>query len=42
MSLVKNGHDFLVLETLKSVYFKNEFTNWADFFNVDSDAIICG
>ena len=40
MGMVKNDHGLLVHETL--LYLKNEFMNWADFLNVDSDAIIFG
>ena len=39
---VKNGHGLLVHETLTILYLKNEFMNWADFLNADSDAIIFG
>ena len=36
----QNGHGFLVHETLKSPYLKNEFVNWADVLHTDNDAII--
>ena len=40
--MVKNEHGFLVHETQNLLYRKNEFMNWADFLNADSDAIIFG
>ena len=40
--MVNNGHGLLVHESLESAYLKNEFMNWADFLNADSDAIIFG
>ena len=33
---------FPVDETLKPAVFEDEFINWADFLNADSDAIIFG
>ena len=42
MGIVKNGSGFLVHETLKPVSFKNECMNRADYFNVDSDAVVFG
>ena len=40
--MVKNGHGLLVLETLKFAYLKNEFMNWTDFVDVDSDVTSFG
>ena len=31
---------FVILESLKLLYFKYEFMNWTDFLNADSDAVI--
>ena len=42
VGMVNNGHGLLVHESLESAYLKNEFMNWADFLNADSDAIIFG
>ena len=42
MGLGKNGSGFLVHETLKTVSFKNEYMNRADYLNVDSDAVVFG
>ena len=39
---VRNTHDLLVHEALKSAYCKNEFTSLANFLNGDSDVIIFG
>ena len=41
MCLVKNGSGFLVPETLKPV-FLNGYMNRADYFDVDSDAVVFG
>ena len=35
-------YGYLVHETLKSAYFKNEFMNWADILHADCEAIIFG
>ena len=34
--------DYLVGMAKKGIYLKNEFMNWADFFNADIDAVIFG
>ena len=40
VGLVKNNGGLLVHETLNLLYLKNEFMNWADILNADSDAIV--
>ena len=35
--MVKNGHDLLGRETLKSAYLMNELINWAVFFHTDTN-----
>ena len=40
--MVKNGHGLLFHETLKSAVSYSELVNWADFLNIDSDAIVFG
>ena len=36
----KMGMDYIVHETLKSAYLKDECMNWADVLHADCDAII--